>query len=382
MFTLNSKEQLKLDVVSRVAQEKISFQNALKILDCSESTLFRYLRSYKNNGVLFVKHKNTNNRPHNRLIQYEEVRIADLCKELYFDFNRTHALEMLKKNHDVQISKSSFNRLCNRRQILKKNIPRKKKRPRHRRDRMKQEGLMLQMDGSPHYWFGTKKSCLVIAIDDATSEVIYGEFSPTETTFACMNVIKKVLQTRGIFQILYVDRAGIFGREPLNNFGTVKREGFSELKRCLQKFSIQTIFAQSAEAKGRVERKFKTLQDRLVPELRLNRIFTFKEANIYFNEVFLPNHKELFTIAPENGVSAFIPLLPSINLDEHFYMGIRRIIKNDHTFSLDGKIHDVINNGINYSGKQIEIRSYSKNQVRYFIDDTEVEIKKAISDVA
>jgi hypothetical protein len=82
---------------------------------------------------------------------------------------------------------------------------------------------MIQLDGSPHKWFGLKKTCLVIAIEDATSEILYGEFSPTETTFACMNVIKKLIEDRGVFQILYVDKAGIFGRTPVNHANSVKR---------------------------------------------------------------------------------------------------------------------------------------------------------------
>ncbi len=84
---------------------------------------------------------------------------------------------------------------------------------------------MVQMDGSPHKWFGLSEACPVIAIDDATSDILYGEFSPTETTFVCTNVTKNILKNHGIFQILYVDKAGIFGKNLTNIFGAVKREG-------------------------------------------------------------------------------------------------------------------------------------------------------------
>lgn len=376
MLHMNAQEQLKLDIVSRVHTGKISFSHALKILNKSESSLFRYLRDYARDGALFVKHKNSNKRPANKIAAALTERILALCRAHYFDFNRTHAREELLQRHQISIPKDTFNRLCNRHNILKKNVRRKKKIPRSRRDRMKQRGLMLQMDGSPHRWFGRRKTCLVIAIDDATSDILYGEFSPTETTFACMNVTKKILREHGVFHILYTDRAGIFGKDPINNFDAVKRDGFSALKNCLKYFSIHVIYAFSAEAKGRVERAFKTLQDRLVPEMRLEGVSTVEEANKYFNEVYLPKHRKNFCVDPGIAESAFVHILPSIRLDDLFYKSEKRRIKNDHTFALVGKIFDIQHGQENYSGKEIEIRSYPNHQVRYFIDDKEVRLKE------
>ena len=210
---MNTQEQLKLDVVSKVHSGKISFSNGLKILDKSESTLFRYLREYEKVGAIFAKHKNSGKSPANKINSEIEIKIIKLCKEKYFDFNRTHAREELKAMDGINIPKNTFNSLCNRHELLKKNQRRRKKISRSRRKRMAQKGLMIQMDGSPHRWFGRTKTCLVIAIDDATSDILYGEFSPTETTFACMNVTKKILRKHGVFQVLYTDRAGIFGKD-------------------------------------------------------------------------------------------------------------------------------------------------------------------------
>jgi hypothetical protein len=111
---------------------------------------------------------------------------------------------------------------------------------------MQQTGLMLQMDGSPHRWFGDKPSCLIAAIDDADSDVPFGEFFPAEDTISCMRILQQIVKKRGIFNILYVDRAGIFGGP--------KRAHFSQVKRALGELGIQVIFANSPEAKGRIER--------------------------------------------------------------------------------------------------------------------------------
>jgi transposase-like protein len=377
VLTLKANEQLKLDIVSRVHAGKITFQHALKILNKSESTLFRYLKNYQESGAIFALHKNKNLTPSNKINFDLEENIVRICKEKYYDFNRTHAWEKFRDVENILIPKVTFNRICSRNNILKKNVKRKKKIPRSRRERMKQTGLMIQMDGSPHKWFGHRKTCLVIAIDDANSDILYGEFSPTETTFACMNVTKNILKKHGTFQVLYVDKAGIFGKDAVDSFDAVKREGFSSLKFCLLKFGIHTVFAHSPEAKGRVERAFKTLQDRLVAEMRLAGIKTIKEANDYFNNVFLPEFRKIFITSPQEKISAFVPVLSSVNLDEQFYMIEKRVVKNDHTFSLKNKRYDILLEGSNYSGKEIEIRSYPNSKVRYFIDDKEVTIKKA-----
>jgi hypothetical protein len=248
---------------------------------------------------------------------------------------------------------------------------------------MKQRGLMLQMDGSTHRWFGSKKSCLVIVIDDADGDILHGEFTPTETTFACMNVVKTVLKNHGTFQVLYTDRAGIFGKNPTNHLNGMKRDGFSALKYCLSEFGVHIVYAHSPEAKGRVERAFKTLQDRLIAELRLNDIYTLHAATKYFNDVYLPRHRELFVKEAVVKESAFIPLLHQHLIDEKFFMRVRRTVKNDQTFSYEGEQYDInVVAGQNYSGKEIELRFYPDGKVRYFIDDKEIDLKQEFKAVS
>ena len=375
---LNSKKQLIVDVIARVLADKISFHQALQILNVSESTLRRYIKNFLDSGSSFVIHKNSNKKPWNRMPADKEQKIIQLCKDKYYDYNRTHAREEIESNEGLIIPKETFNRICTRNNILTKNIKVKRKKSRARRERMSQIGNMIQLDGSPHLWFGHKKSCLVIAIDDATSDILYGEFSPTETTFACMNVIKKVFINNGVFQILYVDRAGMFGRNEVNCFGSLKRTGFSSLKFCLEKFGVNIIFAQSAEAKGRVERAFKTLQDRLLPELRSRGVRTISEANNYFNNVYLPKHRANFAVEAFKKESGFTKLLPSVDLNEKFYMIEKRVIKNDHTFSLNKKILDIDFKEENFSGKEVEIRTFPNGRVSYYVDEKEVWLKNQV----
>ena len=117
---------------------------------------------------------------------------------------------------------------------------------------MESPGLMLQMDGSPHRWFGDKKSCLIAIIDDATSE-IHAEFFESETTLGCLKVLRDYIGKKGVFKVLYVDKAGIFGGP--------KRCNFSQVQRACSEIGIEIIFANSPQGKGRVERSFDTFQD-------------------------------------------------------------------------------------------------------------------------
>lgn len=376
--SLNSKEQLKLDVITKVIQQKLTIRSAQKILDKSERTIHRYLKQFRELGPLFVKHKNWNKPPANKTLWEVKSEALKLAKEKYFDFNRKHAWEKLTEVEGIPIGYDSFNRWCNEENILTKKTNKRRRKKHYRRDRMKQKGLMIQMDGSPEVWFGLRKRSLVIAIDDADGELISGNFSPTETTFSCMEVIKNVLKTRGIFNLLYVDKAGIFGGNPSSKYG-VKREGFSQLKDRLEALNIQVLHAHSPQAKGRVERTFNTLQDRLIPEMRLAGIKTIEEANKFLNEYYIPEvYNKKFTVKPESNESAFIPILPGLDIDEHFYRSEKRVVRNDHTISLRGKILDLKKTDDNIVGQQIELRFYPNETIRIFWNDQELYFKEKI----
>lgn len=376
--TLNAKAQLKLDVITKVIQNKISIRSAQQILDRSERTIYRYIQEFVSKGPLFVKHANCNQAPINKTLSQLRTEAIELAKTTYYDFNRKHAWEKLTQVEKLPIGYHTFNRWCNEEKILTKKTNKKKRKKHYRRERMKQKGLMIQMDGSPERWFGLKKHSLIIAIDDADGEIIAGTFSPTETTFSCMEVIKAILKKYGLFNLLYVDKAGIFGSNHLSKFG-VKREGFSQLRSRLEELNVQVIHAHSPQAKGRVERAFNTLQDRLIPEMRLAGIQTIEQANKYFNEYYLPEvFNKSFTIEPASKDSAFVALIPSTNIDDLFYRSERRKVRSDHTISLKGKVLDLEKIDDNLSGQEIELRFYSEEKVRLFWNDKEIFLDQKI----
>ena len=225
---------------------------------------------------------------------------------------------------------------------------------------MESPGLLLQMDGSPHRWFGDKKSCLIAIIDDATSE-IHAEFFESETTLGCLKVLRDYIDKKGVFKVLYVDKAGIFGGS--------KRCNFSQVQRACKELGIEIIFANSPQGKGRVERSFDTFQDRLIPELRLNDIDDMDSANKYLQGTFIPRFWDKnIKVMARNDTAEFTAIPEHINLNDVCVVKDYRKIRSDHTFSYGNKLY-LIESPLKRSiaKQRIEIRTQnSKGFTAYF----------------
>jgi transposase len=349
MIVMDTHAQLIVDVITKVAEHKISICNAAKILNKSRRTIERYLQQYQIMGIQFVVHKNSGKSPANKISDSIKDRVQKLIKAKYFDLNLTHLKEILEKNERIEVRRETLRNWAHEIHHVKRAKKRRAK-ARKRRDRMESPGLMLQMDGSRHHWFGNEKTCLIAAIDDSTSE-IYAEFFKSETTLGCLKVLREVIESKGIFKTLYVDRAGIFGGP--------KRCNFSQVQRACNELGIEIIFANSPQGKGRIERSFATLQDRLVPELRLHQIADMGSANQYLREVFIPSYwNKNVVVSACNSTSEFTPAANQIDLHSIFILKEYRKIRNDHTFSYGNKLY-LINSPLRSSiaKQEIEIRT-------------------------
>jgi len=348
MIMLNSKAQLTVDVIAKVAEHKISTANAVKLLNKSRRTIERYLKRFREIGIRFVVHGNTGNEPVNKTPDSMRQQVQSLNRDKYYDVNLLHLGELLQANEHIQIRRETLRKWAHDIHHVKR-AKRRRARVHKRRERMEATGLMMQMDGSTHRWFGTKKSCLIAMIDDANSE-LYAEFFPSETTAGCLQVLRSVIEKRGVFKTLYVDRAGIFGGP--------KRCNFSQMQRACEELGIEIIFASSPQGKGRVERAFDTLQDRLIPELRLNNIIDMSGANSYLQHVFIPQfwHQRM-TVKTRAMGSAFTPPPAHVNLDNICISKVYRKVRNDHTFSYGNRFY-FIDSPIKHSiaHQKIEIR--------------------------
>jgi len=345
---MDSKAQLTVDVVVKVAEGKITIVNAAKLLNKSRRTIERYLQRYQKVGIQFVIHRNTGKTPVNKMPDSLKRQVQTLIKEKYFDVNLMHLAELLEANENIVVKRETLRSWAHDIHHVKR-AKRRRAKVRKRRERMGSPGLLLQMDGSPHRWFGDKKFCLIAIIDDATSE-IHAEFFKSETTIGCLKVMRDYIDKKGLFKALYVDRAGIFGGP--------KRCNFSQMQRACDELGIEIIFANSPQGKGRIERSFDTFQDRLVPELRLNGIKDIASANHYLQDVFIPRFwQQKIEVIAKNPDTEFTSVPAHLNLDDVCVLKEYRKIRNDHTFSYGNKFY-LIESPLKHSiaKQKIEIR--------------------------
>jgi hypothetical protein len=280
-------------------------------------------------------------------------------KTRYFDFNLRHAFERLKEDHGLQTSYDTFWRWCTQHGVGK----RKKRRPskaRIARERMASRGMMLQMDGSHHDWNGRDRWCLIGAIDDASSEVPACRFFEAEDTFSTMAVLEEIVKEHGIPISLYVDRG--------KAFGGIKDEEENQFRRACEELGITVIQALSPQAKGRIERMWRTFQDRLIPELRLRGIHTMRAANEYLEKEFLPLYwNRRNTVEPRASESRYRPLDKSLNLKTILCKKYRRRIRTGQLFDFRGTTYQLkspVTGSI--AGEDIIIREYPEKTWRVY----------------
>ena len=364
---MGSQTELTINIINKVLERKIKQSDARRILNCSESTIKRYTKGLKLEGASYFIHGNKGKSPINKINYLEKERIMKNMRDDFFDFNPTHALEEIKdQDKTIKVSIGTFRKWCKIEGFGKKRKNTKK--IYQTREMSKQRGIMLQMDGSPHKWFGHKQSCLIAAIDDSTKEIPFGLFAPTETTIDCMKLLKKIVEIYGAFDVLYVDRAGIYGGN--------KRQNFAQFKAAAERLGIQVVYAYSPQAKGRIERLFRTLQSRLIPLMRKNNIYTFEAANKYFIEDFLPNHyNKNFTRPPKILESAFRPVAENVDLNEVFTLRESRTISGGHCIRIDGQRYLIETAYKEYlKGQEIEVRTYLDLTWKIFFRSQELKI--------
>lgn len=369
--TLSKQELVTFRLVEDLRAGKITRKEAATILGVSERTIQRKCQKVRLSGIRGLKHGNLGRSPYNKMSTDRVKQVIHLLQEKYFDFNIAHARNMLAAKEKIFISYSSLYTWCRKYGLLGKN--RRNKRPkktRIHRERMANEGLMLQMDGSHHRWNGKDKWCLLAAIDDATSEIPYAEFFPTETTYGCMKVLRKIIELKGIPEIIYTDYAGWSGNQ--------KRSNFSQFKRACEELGIRVISTSSPESKGRIERAWRTFQDRLIPELRLFEIKSMKDANRYLRQTFLPEYwNQVNTFAPIKTTSRYRQLPKYTNLDNVFCYKFERIAQRNNTVSFANKTYRILNQEFGSLNKKVlTVQQYQSGQVEIYYGHIKLDIQQ------
>ena len=328
---------------------RLSRREVAVLLDVSERTVTNLAARHRRLGLQGLKHGNCDRISRNKISDSVRDEAIRLAMEIYPDFNMSHCLEMLEKNHGIKLSYTTFQTLCRKAGIGNRQRRRASKVRMHR-ERFANEGMFLQMDGSHHVWNGHDEWCLIALIDDATSNIPAAAFYEGETTWACIKTLRMVIAAKGVPEVIYTDEAGWAG-------GSHKRPHFSQFVRACGELGIRVITTPSAESKGRIERAWKTIQDRLVPEMRLYDIKSMIDANRYLQQSFLPSYwQERNTVVPKNPVSRYRLLPKHIDLDEVLCMKYWRTVRRDHCVSHDNQIYKILDTELGpLKGKEVAV---------------------------
>lgn len=330
------KDIRRYKVLKDVIDKMLRGTEAAQLLNLTTVHISRLKKRLLNEGFEGLLRRVACAPPGNKIPESVINKIIQLRKELYYDFNVMHLKEKLEEIHKLTYSYESI------RQILIKNnehAPKRRKKVHRQRRRMPKAGMLVQMDSSQHPWLPQIKDkwWLIAMIDDATNEIPYARLFPKDTLFANMHVLRRFIELRGIFMALYVDKASHFKttRHGGLHYTVAQEHGETQIERALDELGINIIPANSPQAKGRIEVTFRFFQDRFIKEMRLVGIKTYKQANNFLLNTFLPWYNGRYTHQAE---SAYMSLAKDKDLDLVFCVKEERRVNQDNTIQIYGQI--------------------------------------------
>jgi transposase len=335
----------RIHVVRLTIEGRESVERGAKLLGISPRQMKRLRRKMKKRGVKGLVHGNRGKQPWNKTASAKIEKVIKWVRGKYQGLNDTHLTEKLKEKEKISISRSAVRRILRQAGIA---AVRKRGVKRHykRRERKAQEGALVLWDGSPHRWFGEglREWSLMAVIDDATGKLLCGVFALEEDAQSYLICLKQMLLDKGIPLAIYMDRHGIFRRN--DEHWTVQEQLAGEqtptqVGQALRALGIKPIFALSPQAKGRVERLFNTLQDRLVQELRLAGINTPERATLFVNGSFKEDFNTRFAKPAKQSEPAWRPLPKGVDVDRICSFRYEATVGNDNAVRLGGMILDI-----------------------------------------
>ena len=336
--TMSEKEITRVEVMQQLKDKQINQKRAAEQLGVSVRQIKRIWKKYQEAGGAGLVHQRRGKPSNNQMDPEVLQRVRDLIYERYRDFGPTLACEKLVERHRLKISVERVRQLMISEGIWK---PRRKRKERifQMRQRRACYGELIQIDGSDYDWFeGRSPRCtLLVFVDDATGKLVELRFVPHESFFGYCEAARSYFERCGKPGAFYSDKHGIFH---LNNPKTLQGDGLTEFGRAMQQLGIQIICANTPQAKGRVERANKTLQDRLSKELRLRGINDPERANLFLSE-YMTDYNHRFGVEPRSSVDVHQPLSVSDDLDRILTRQEMRVLSNALTLQYHKVIYQI-----------------------------------------
>jgi len=343
---MKQEELRRLHIVRQVLDRKLKQTEAKDKLNLSYRQIKRITKRVKEEGDRGIIHRLRGKPSNRKLPQRLKEKVINLYRKRYYGFGPTFANEKLFEINKITIGAQTLRNWLIEAGLWQ--ISHKFKRYRQWRERKHRYGEMVQWDGSHHPWLEERgHECVLIGqIDDATG-IKSGQFYDFEGTIPAFTSLKLYIKEHGIPHSIYLDRHTTYKspKKPTVEDELNNREFLSQFERATKELGITIIHANSAPAKGRIERSFKTDQDRLVKELRLARISTIEEAN-KFLKTYWPKHNRKFTVKPLKEGNLHRPVPKDMDLDAILCRKTEHPLRNDFTILHDKKLYQILDKAV------------------------------------
>jgi transposase len=364
-ITLDGPAQQRLTILTHLAAGELTLEEAAAILDLSTRQVRRLVERLHSEGVVALVHGNRGRRPVNRIDEDRRGRLLELANTTYAGFNATHLAETLvEEEPHLSVSAKTLLRLLAEAGRTPTKI---RRRPRHRsrRERMPRAGMLLQADGSKHDWLEGRgpELTLIAGIDDATGHLGGAVFREQEDAAGYFEMLAQTARRVGLPLALYTDRHGIFvtepGRAPTLSEQLSGQQPTTQVGRALEVLGVRWIPASSPQAKGRSERSWGTLQDRLVSVLRRAAASTLEEANVVLLG-YQPRFNTRFGVPAAVDEPVWQPWPSPHSIEAELCFHYRRTVARDATIAWDGgalavpRRHD----GRSWAGRRITVEEH------------------------
>jgi len=346
------------------SERRLTQEEAAQLLGVCERTFRRYIDRYEEEGLAGLTDKRLEQVSCHRAPVDEVLALEALYRKRYEGWNVQHFHERYREHHQGERSYTWVKQRLQEGALVK--TAKRKGRHRKRRERAPLVGMMLHQDGSTHEWVAGQRWDLIVTMDDATSEVYSGFFTEQEGTWSSFRGVRETLNKRGLFSSFYSDRGSHYWNTPQAG-GAVDKQRLTQFGRAMEQLGISMIAAYSPEARGRSERLFRTLQDRLPKEMELAGINDMQEANQFLAKRFWPAFNRRFKVCAAESGSAFMPLL-GVSLDDIFCLKAERTVRRDNCVSYQGKVLQIpkTKGRCHYVKASVQVHEYSDGGMAIF----------------
>lgn len=339
---MTKKELARYEVIQRLIAREINGATASLQMGLTVRQVKNIKARVLKQGPSGIIHQSRGKEGNRKMDDDRVINIENIVREKYSDFGPTFASEKLLENHKIKVSKEKLRQIMTSVGLWQPK-EKKQKQYRHWRERREQYGQMEQFDGSYHDWLEgrSERCCALASIDDATGRITNLHFTDSESVINVYQFWKNYIENLGKPLSIYLDRHSTYKQNQKSVFDD--ENSLTQFERAMKELDIKIIHAMSPQAKGRIERMFDTLQDRLVKEFRLAGISTIEDANKFVDKIFLEKFNKQFAVIPQRRGDLHRPLSEreKQNLYKIFSVRNYRIVNNDFTVKFEGVWHQL-----------------------------------------